>query len=94
MVEAEDGLDALKKLTTSEFDIIVVDINMPIMDGFKLLKRVRSEERYATIPIVVVTTEGGGEDRKKALALGANAYITKPIQSQQVVETVKALLGL
>jgi two-component system, chemotaxis family, chemotaxis protein CheY len=94
VVEADDGLDALKKLTAQHFDIIITDINMPIMDGLKLVKRVRSDERYQTIPIVIITTEGGEVDRQRALALGANAYITKPIRAPQVIDTVRKLLGL
>jgi two-component system chemotaxis response regulator CheY len=94
VAEADDGLDALKKLAAMSFDIIITDINMPIMDGLKLVKRVRSDERYADIPIVIITTEGGAEDRKRALALGANAYITKPIRAPQVIKTVKELLKI
>jgi two-component system chemotaxis response regulator CheY len=94
VVEADDGLDALKKLQAQQFDIILTDINMPIMDGLKLVKRVRSDERYKEIPIVIITTEGGEVDRQRALALGANAYITKPIRAPQVLETVRTLLKL
>ena len=94
VAQANDGLDALKQLASNQFDIILTDINMPIMDGLKLVKRVRNDDRYQGLPIVIITTEGGEEDRKRALALGANAYITKPIRAPQVIETVKALLGL
>lgn len=94
VAEADDGLDALKKLSQMAFDIIITDINMPIMDGLKLVKRVRSDERYKDIPVVIITTEGGEEDRKRALALGANAYITKPIRAPQVIQTVRQLLNV
>jgi two-component system chemotaxis response regulator CheY len=94
VVEADDGLDALKKLQAQQFDIIITDINMPIMDGLKLVKRVRSDERYKDIPIIIITTEGGEVDRQRALALGANAYITKPIRAPQVIDTVRELLKL
>jgi two-component system, chemotaxis family, chemotaxis protein CheY len=95
IVEASDGLDALRKLAPpSRFDIILTDINMPVMDGLKLVHRVRNDAELADIPIVVITTEGGEEDRRRALALGANAYITKPIKAPQVIATVKELLGL
>lgn len=90
--EADDGVDALKKLTGETFDLLVTDINMPIMDGLKLVGLVRKDERHRGIPIVVITTEGGAEDRQRALSLGANAYITKPIRAQQVIEVVKDLL--
>ena len=94
IVEADDGVDALKKLTAAKFDIIITDINMPIMDGLKLVKRVRSDAVYKDVPIVIITTEGAEEDRQRALQLGANAYITKPIQAPQVISTVKELLGI
>lgn len=94
VVEAGDGVDALRKLQVGRFDIIITDINMPIMDGLKLIKRVRSDESYKEVPIIVVTTEGSQEDRSRALALGANAYITKPIQGPQVVAKVKELLQM
>lgn len=94
VVEADDGVDALKKLAGGQFDIILTDINMPIMDGLKLVKRVREDPQTRTIPIVIITTEGGEEDRQRALALGANAYITKPIQGPQVIAQVKKFLGI
>jgi two-component system chemotaxis response regulator CheY len=94
ITEADDGVDALKKMNQRRFDIIITDINMPIMDGLKLVRRVRSDEVYKDIPIVIITTEGAQEDRQRALTLGANAYITKPIQASQVIATVKELLKL
>lgn len=92
-IEAADGVDALKKLSEMTPDIILADINMPVMDGLKLVKRVRSDDRLREIPIVIITTEGADEDRERALALGANAFVTKPIQAPQVVEIVRGLLG-
>jgi two-component system chemotaxis response regulator CheY len=94
VVEANDGVDALRKLSGAKFDIVLADINMPIMDGLKLVKRVRSDEQLKDIPIVIITTEGAEEDRQRALALGANVYITKPIQAPQVIARVKELLKL
>jgi two-component system chemotaxis response regulator CheY len=94
VIEANDGVDALRKLASANLDIIITDINMPIMDGLKLVKRVRSDETLKTIPIVIITTEGAEEDRQRALSLGANAYITKPIQAPRVIATVKELLKI
>ena len=94
VVEADDGVDALKKLQGSKFDILITDINMPIMDGLKLVSLVRKDENHKEIPIIIITTEGAQEDRQRALALGANAYITKPIQAPHVINTVKQLLKL
>ncbi len=93
-LEAADGVDALRQLAAAgRPDIILTDINMPIMDGLKLVQRIRTDPAMAGVPIVIITTEGGAEDRARALALGANAYITKPIQAPQVLKQVKALLG-
>jgi len=94
-VEAGDGVDALKQLASgTKPDIILTDINMPIMDGLKLVQRVRANDELRDVPIVIITTEGGAEDRARALALGANAYITKPIKAPQVLRQVKGLLKL
>jgi two-component system chemotaxis response regulator CheY len=94
VTEAEDGVDALRKLASNRFDLILTDINMPVMDGLKLIRRIRSDAQHANVPIIIITTEGSSEDRQRALALGANAYITKPIQAPQVVQKVKELLKI
>src|SRR5579859_1321404 len=94
VTEADDGVDGLRKLASARFDIIITDINMPIMDGLKLVKRVRSDPVHQSTPIVIITTEGSQEDRQRALQLGANAYITKPIQAPQVIAKVKELLKI
>jgi two-component system chemotaxis response regulator CheY len=94
VTEADDGVDGLRKLATTKFDIILTDINMPIMDGLKLVRRVRTDPVHKDVPIVIITTESAEEDRQRALALGANAYITKPIQAPQVIAKVRELLGI
>ncbi len=94
VVEADDGVDGLKKLAAGRFDLVITDINMPIMDGLKLVKRIRSDAIHRDVPIMIITTEGAQEDRQRALQLGANAYITKPIQAPQVITKVKELLRI
>jgi two-component system chemotaxis response regulator CheY len=94
VTEADDGVDGLRKLASGRFDIILTDINMPIMDGLKLVKRVRSDPAHKDVPIIIITTEGAQEDKRRALELGANAYITKPIQAPQVIAKVRELLGI
>lgn len=94
IIEASDGVDGLKKLSTEKFDLIFTDINMPIMDGLKLVSLVRNDANYKGTPIVVITTEGAQEDRERALALGANDYITKPIQPNKILDVAKALLNI
>ena len=94
VVEADDGVDALRRIAGTKFDIIITDINMPILDGLKLVKRLRADDAYREVPIIIITTEGAEEDRQRALALGANAYITKPIQAPQVIALVRETLKL
>lgn len=94
VVEADDGVDGLKKLAAGRFDIVITDINMPIMDGLKLVKRIRTDAVHKDVPIMIISTEGGQEDRQRALQLGANSYITKPIQAPQVISKVRELLGI
>jgi len=94
IVEAGDGVDGLKKLSATKFDIIFTDINMPIMDGLKLVSLVRNDQNYKSVPIVIITTEGANEDKERALALGANDYITKPIQTTQILDVAKRLLNI
>jgi two-component system chemotaxis response regulator CheY len=95
ITEADDGVDALKKLAgVAPFDIVLTDINMPIMDGLKLVRKLRADPAYEKVPIVIITTEGSAEDRRRGMELGANAYITKPIQANLVISQVKELLKL
>jgi len=79
-------------VTSDDFDLALIDINMPVMDGLKLVSLIRGEDSIADMPIVVVTTEGASEDRERALALGANEYLTKPIQANKVLSVAKSLL--
>jgi two-component system chemotaxis response regulator CheY len=94
LVEARDGMDGLRKVTSDHFDLALVDINMPVMDGLKLIHLIRDEESLKGMPIVVITTEGAEEDRARALALGADEYLTKPVQANRVLAVVKGLLKL
>lgn len=94
IVEANDGVDALKKLSGNKFNLILLDINMPLMDGLKLLSILRGNPTYNDVPIIIITTEGAEADREKALKLGANAYITKPIQTNELLKVVNEYLKL
>jgi len=94
IVEAQDGMDGLRKVTGDHFDLAFVDINMPVMDGLKLISLIRGEQNLESMPICVITTEGAKEDRERALSLGANEYLTKPIQSNRVLTVTRDLLKL
>jgi len=93
IVEAQDGMDGLRKVSNDHFDLALIDINMPVMDGLKLIRLMRGENSLRDIPIVVITTEGADEDRDRALGLGADEYLTKPIQANRVLEVARKLLS-
>lgn len=91
---AEDGLDGLEKLyAADDIDLVISDINMPNMDGFTFIRTVREQEAYRNLPIVVLSTEGQEKDIKQGISLGANLYMVKPAQPQQMVRNIKMLLG-
>ncbi len=92
IVEAQDGMDGLRKVTSDDFSLALIDINMPVMDGLKLISLIRAEPSLLSMPICVITTEGAVEDRERALALGADEYLTKPIQANRVLAVAKSLL--
>ena len=94
VVEAENGLAGIRALATQQFDLVVTDVNMPVMDGLKLVRHVRGDPRHEKTPIVIITTESAPNDRDRAMALGANAYIEKPIQAPRVIRAVKRLLEI
>jgi two-component system chemotaxis response regulator CheY len=94
IVEAQDGMDGLRKVSNDHFDLALIDINMPVMDGLKLISLIRGDEDLKDIPICVITTEGAKEDRARALSLGANEYLTKPIQANRVLAVAKSLLKM
>lgn len=94
MVEAGDGVEGIKELAARKFDIVIVDINMPIMDGLKLVKHIRNDKVHRDVPVLIVTTEGYPETMDRAMHLGVNGYLIKPIQAPQVLAKVKELLGI
>ena len=90
--EAGDGVAALKQLSSEKYDLLLTDINMPMMDGLKLVGLVRNDVGYKKLPIIVVTTEGSNVTRERALGIGANEYLTKPLQTAKLIAVVRNLL--
>jgi CheY-like chemotaxis protein len=91
---ALDGIDALERLRTGSYDLIVTDIEMPRMDGFGLLERIRSQERTRELPVVVVTNRERSEDKRRGMELGADAYILKSSFDQSsLLDTIRQLIG-
>jgi two-component system, chemotaxis family, chemotaxis protein CheY len=93
-LEAGNGEEAIAALGANAIDMVVCDINMPVMDGFTFLRILREHPKWKALPIVMVTTEGDTVDRERAMKLGANAYLTKPIQAPSVVDAVRKHLEL
>ncbi|MBN2381976.1 response regulator [bacterium] len=89
---AINGVDALRKIEKQFFHLIITDINMPIMDGLKLVSYIRKKTEYNEVPIIIITTKGTNEDRERGLRLGANTYITKPIKTFELTKTVSEYL--
>ena len=87
IMEAENGAAAVQKLMREDVDLILTDMNMPELDGAGVIRAVRQGLKKLT-PIIVITTKGEKQDRERGLALGANGYITKPLNIREFRETV------
>ena len=94
VVTAQDGLDAIERLHERVPDLILLDIEMPRMDGYELAQHIRSDARLRHIPIVMITSRAGQKHRKKARESGANAYLTKPYQEAELVAQVGEMLDM
>lgn len=90
LVEATDGMNALAKLDDIKPDVIVTDLNMPVMDGFALIEQVRVRPGVQATPIIVLTTEGALYDQEQAKRLGVATYVTKPVRSDAIRSAVLA----
>jgi two-component system, chemotaxis family, chemotaxis protein CheY len=91
-VEASSGFEALKLLPREDYALIVTDINMPGINGLELINFIRKDERYRHIPLVIVTTERSAEDRDRGLAMGADAYVSKPFKEEDLREVITRIL--
>ena len=93
--EALNGVEALEKLLSESFDLVIVDINMPQMDGFTFLKTLRRQTApISSVPALVISTEAGPQDMVAARAAGANFYLVKPVRQDMLVEHVIIMCGL
>ncbi|MBW2315065.1 MAG: response regulator [Deltaproteobacteria bacterium] len=91
--EAASGFDALRCLPREQFDLIVTDINMPDINGLELVSFAKSNDSYRDIPLVIISTEGSERDREKGLSLGADAYLVKPFDPEELREVARELLS-
>ena len=91
--EAQNGVDALERALRQRFDLLLVDVNMPKMDGYTLLRELRTRPELWSIPAIMVTTEDKDEDRSRAYAAGANFHLSKPFDPERLRRSVVLLLG-
>ena len=91
--EAENGYEALEKALATDFDLMLVDINMPKMDGYSFCQEIRSGTKNKDVPLMIVSTESEAEDKMKGFKAGANLYLVKPVKAEVLVENVKMLLS-
>jgi two-component system chemotaxis response regulator CheY len=93
VVEATDGQDALTKAKAQKFDLVITDVNMPTMDGISLIKELRGLTDYKFTPLLMLTTESATDKKQQGKAAGATGWIVKPFNPDQLLATVKKVLG-
>jgi two-component system chemotaxis response regulator CheY len=91
--EAINGIEALEKTLVKPYDLYLVDVNMPKLDGYGFLSELRRQEDIAQTPAIIVTTEAGANDCKLGYSAGANLYLTKPIKPNELLSYTRLLLG-
>lgn len=93
VITAKDGLDAVAMLQSQVPDLAILDIEMPRMDGFEVVAHVRNQPSLRAMPIIMVTSRSGDKHRERAMKLGANDYLTKPYQEEQLMQAIRRILG-
>ena len=93
VVEASDGQDALNKAKQNQVDLVLSDVNMPVMDGISLIKQLRTLPSYKFTPILMLTTESAADKKSEGKAAGATGWIVKPFNPDQLLNTIKKVLG-
>ena len=91
--EVESGFEALRQLPRESYDLILTDINMPDINGLELVSFVKTNEAYRSIPLIIVSTEGSDRDRDKGMSLGADAYVVKPFDPEDLRQIARDLLS-
>ena len=93
VTEAEDGQDAVNKMSETSIDMLITDLNMPIMNGVELIRWARSNGPHKYIPVIMLTTESQDEKKLEGKAAGATGWIVKPFKPDQLLSVVKRVLG-
>jgi len=92
VLTAKDGLDAISVMQDTKPDVILLDIEMPRMDGYEFASHVRNDERYSDVPIIMITSRVGDKHRARAIELGVNDYLGKPYQDAQLLDAIQRQL--
>ena len=90
---AKDGVDALEKLQELRPDVVLLDIEMPRMDGFEVLRSVRRDEALKDLPIIMITSRTGEKHKQQAMELGVNEYLGKPFQEANLIATIEEVIA-
>lgn len=93
ILEAVNGKEALVIIKKEDVDIVVTDINMPVMDGIELIRQIRTTSGLEKLPVIVVSTKGENESVQEALEAGANGFVTKPVRGSELIESLDRLLA-
>jgi two-component system chemotaxis response regulator CheY len=93
VIQANDGAEGLEKAKGTKVDMVMTDLNMPVMNGLALIKELRKLPAYQGVPILFLTTESDAALKSEAKAAGATGWITKPFQQDQLISVVKKVLG-
>ena len=93
VTEAVDGQDALAKAKQQKFDLVISDVNMPNMDGISLIRELRALDAFKFTPLLLLTTESAADKKQEGKAAGATGWIVKPFNPDQLLNTVKKVLG-
>lgn len=93
LATASDPLFAIEKMRQAWPDVIILDIEMPRMDGFEVVAHVRNQPSLRAMPIIMVTSRSGDKHRERAMKLGATDYLTKPYQEEQLMQSIRRILG-
>ena len=94
VVVAADGQEAMEKTKEVHPDLIVLDLMLPKIDGYKVCRTLKFDERYRNLPILILSARSGEQDRQLALSMGADAFVTKPYDMRDLVTRIRARLGV
>ena len=93
VLTALGGLEALEIMDREAVDLTMIDINMPGMDGYTLIRKIRSDNIFGEVPVIITTTEAEAKDKQKGFEAGANAYLVKPVQPDEMIAQIRLLIG-